>query len=758
LGIVACACSAYPQDDELRRAAEFDAAQRCDEAEVLYRQSLAKAPSSVPVLNNLGNHYLICGHPEKAESYFARLLRIDPTHANANLQLARLATERKQGGTALQYLSKVQDASPAVRLLHAEALQYAGRPEDALTIVDGLQQEANSDPRVLFALGITCARMSLYDRAEEAFNRLLLARPNDFNLLFNLGRAAARAQHYDRAMRTLEVAVKMQPDDVDALLELGLVHAALRDYSRSVYVLARARQHAPKRRDVLLALARAAEDAGFYGDSVIAYDEYLHLTPGDDIARRDRSRVVGYTGTRLTEGIRELTSYIQRRPKDPVGYYYLAQLTWATKPKEALEHLSTALRLDRDFAPAHYSRGWLLHRLGRPADALVDFKAAARLQPSNVSVLDQLGLTYLTLEQPGQAEKILRRALGLAPQNPDVLMHLGRALIALQREDEGQRYLSEFQKLRSDKPRDPRREAGMFELATMSQADRTQLQIKRLREDARTHPGDPELAVHLAGLLLASGQIDEATGVYRELLTANAAPGILHQAGTALARAGEYRLARKFFQRAATDLPTARLDLAIALFFTDGAPAALKAMDEVPERERDGDYLLMEARILDAAGRDREAQRVLQEGLHRASMRVDVVQQAAALLVGWNRFEEAVGLFRKASAINPDDPDLLMGQAIVLALTDRTREAEEILKQIEFRWPEWGQAYITHGLLLEKSERTAEARQKLHTATALGLTNLAVRCGLARLDKQPVPSSQCACATGLRDLLIAACR
>ena len=84
--------------------------------------------------------------------------------------------------------------------------------------------------------------------------------------------------------------------------------------------------------------ARAAEDAGFYGDSVVAYDEYLQISPKDDSVRRDRARVLGYTGARLAEGIRELAVYVQRHPKDSIGYYYLGQLTWrANTPEEALE-------------------------------------------------------------------------------------------------------------------------------------------------------------------------------------------------------------------------------------------------------------------------------------------------------------------------------------------------------------------------------------------------------------------------------------
>jgi tetratricopeptide (TPR) repeat protein len=742
----------------LRRAVQLDSAQKCDEAERLYRQALANTPASAALLNNFGNHYLLCGDPIQAEFYYERLLIINPAHTNANLQMARIAVERKQGTKALQYLSQVKDSSPAVLLLRAEASQYAGEHASALSILDALRKESKGDPRVLFALGITCARIGLYERAESAFNDLLATRPDDFNILFNLGRAAARAQHFDRARRALEVAVKLQPADPDGLLELGLVYAALQDYSRSVYVLAQARQRASQRPDILLALARAAEDAGYYGDSAMAYDEYLHLRPGDDTARRDRGRVCGYTGTRLAEGLKELSWYIQKHPDDPIGYYDLAQFTWTADPQTALQQLTTALRLDPDFAPAHYARAWLLHRLGRTADSLPDFQAVARLEPKSVRPLDQLGLAYLTLEQPLEAEKTLRQALTIAPQDPDVLMHLARALIALDREREAQSYLDRFQKLRGPRIRDPRREPGMIELATMSQAERTQREVERLRHDALTHPGQPELQLHLAELLLTSGQTEQATAAYRELLTRNAGSSIWQQAGATLVRAGQYQMARDFLGRAVADIPKARLDLAIALLSVEGPEPALEAIDQMPEAERDGDYLLMKAHLLDSAGRTAEAEKILLEGLRRSVSRPDVTQQAALLLFRYNRQAEALSILDQAAKANPDNPDLLLEQVILLALTDYTPTAEQTLKQIESRWPEWDRAYLVHGLLLERMNRTGAARQKLQTAIALGSGDLVASCALARLGGHPSPSLQCGCASGLRELIFPVCR
>jgi len=736
--------------DPLREAARLDAEGKCSEAERYYQQALASGPSSPVVLNNAGNHYLVCGEPGKAQAYFERLLKINPDHANANLQLARIAAGRKQGAKALEYLARVKDNSPAVILLRAEASHWAGKRAGALAALDSLEKSAKGDPRVLFMMGITCARIGLYDRAERAFNAVAVKYPSDFDVLFNLGRAAARARHYDRAQSALEVALKLRSGDVDTLLELGLVYAARQDFSRAVYTLAQARQRAPRRADVLLALARAAEDAGYYGDSALAYDEYLELVPGDDTARRDRGRVYGHTGTRLAEGLKELAWYIQKHPGDPVGYFNLAQFSWRNEPDKCLEQLTTAVRLDPNFTPARFARAWLLHRLGRTAEALPDLLAAAKLAPGNARVLDQLGLTYLSVDQPAEAEKVLRQALAISPQDPEVLMHLGRALMALGREEEAQQFLAQFRKVRPKRVRDPRKEAGMIEAATLPAAERRERQIERLRQDSRSHPDDPELQLHLARLLLDDGRVEEAVAEFRDLLTRNAESRIWEQAGAALLRAEQYELAREFLSRAVAERPAARLDLAIATFFTEGPQQALSLIGEVPGGEQAGDYLLMKARILDAAGQTAESEKVLEQGLRQAASRPEVAWQAALLLLHHDRKAEALEVLTRAARSAPGNADLLLGKAVVLGLMDRSSEAEQALREIESRWPEWDRPYLAHGLLLEASARNREAREKLRTAVALGSQDPAASCALARLSGSPAPSPRCADLKGLR--------
>ena len=447
---------------------------------------------------------------------------------------------------------------------------------------------------------------------------------------------------------------------------------------------------------VLLALARAAEDAGYYGDSVVAFDEYLALRPADDAARRDRARVCGLTATGREEGLKQLVHYVEKHPSDPVGYYDLAQLTWTDslkQPSTALEGFASRSAV----SAAYFGRGWLLYRLGRVSDALPDFQAAAKFQPDDPVDVESTRACLPCAEPGVQSEQTFRRVLQSAPQDADALMHLARALIAQDRAEEAQPYLEQFRKRRPEKERNPRSEPGMLELATLPHSELAARQITRLREEAASHPGDPELQFHLAGLLLAEGQTDAALAAYQELLTRNADPRLWYSAGTALARAGQYAIAQEFLRRAG-DFPGARLDYAIATFFGEGPQQASEAMKEVSESERSGDYYLM-VRIAEAKGRTAEAQQ-FQEGLRRSPERADVADRVASFLLKQNRPDDALRVIAGAAKKNPNNPDLLLRQAVILTAADRMTDAQQIIRSIELRWPEWARAYVADGLVL----------------------------------------------------------
>lgn len=520
----------------------------------MYQKALAQGVPGPSLLNNAGNHYLVCRQPEKAREYFERLVKAVPAHPNGNLQLARIEMS-----------------------------------------------------------------MGAFARAEERLTKLAAARPGDFDLLLLLGRAAARAGHAYKARTTLEAALLLKPDDPAAMLEAGLANAASGDYPRSVFLLARAHARSPGQPGIALALARASEDAGYYGDAVTAYDRYLALAPNDSAARRDRARALALTITGRDQGARDLAEYVAKNPSDPLGHFYSAQVIWKSDADGALSRLAEAVRLDPRLAPAHIARAWLLHRLGRGEEALPHLEAALKVTPDEVRALDQLGVVLLSLDRVKEAEAALRKAAALAPKDAEVALHLGRALMDQGKEAEGQKWLDAYQRLRPARQRDARRESGMIELAALDPAGRRAREIERFRSMAKSRPDDPLLQMHLAGLLLADGQREEALREYRTLEGLNGDKEIWAQAGRTLAEAGEREAAKHFLDRAG--LPLARseaetaLQSAIDLALKGNAAGAIKQLRRIESRWPEWDrpwiahgLLLKEAkRSAEAASRFRTA-------------------------------------------------------------------------------------------------------------------------------------------------------
>jgi tetratricopeptide (TPR) repeat protein len=732
----------------------LDAEQKCAEAEAIYQPALARGTPSLALLNNLGNHYLACGDAEKARSSFERVLKLNPRHANANLQLGRIAVERREGARALAFLAQVPDSQPATRLLRAEALHWAGQIGQALALLDGLRAEIAGDQRLFFLYALTCARIGTYSQAEEAFQALLAQHPEDFEILLNLGRVAALAGHFDRARRALEVALRLHPNSVDCLVELGQLSALEADPAKAVYLLAKARELAPQQPGIALALAHAATAGEYYGDAALAYDAYLRLRPDDDTARRDRALVCGYTDARRAEGLQDLATYVKTHPADPVGYFDQAQLLWREHPEEALDQLTKAVNLDPALAGARVARAWLLNRLGRTAEALPELEQAVKSDPRDARALDQLGTTYAALDRSDAAESPLRRALSLAPDNPDVLLHLGKVLMELGREPEATPLLHRYQQLRPQRVRSAWKQPGMIEAATLPAAERAKRQIERLSREAKAHPDDPTLQLHLASLLLSEGRSEEASREFSVLLSRNASTAIWNEAGNLLLSFEQYGLAREFLLRAAAGNAASYLDLAIAVFFIEGAEKALLVLHKVPEEQRSGDFILLKAKLLDAEGHPEEAEKVLDRGLDLSLNRPRILQEAALLLVRHDREPAAMQLLDRAPG---EDPELLLLRAVVLALMNQNAAAEMALKAIEAKWPEWERPYLVHGLLLERAH-SPDAAKKLRTAMALDPAGIASRCALARVVGKPAKDGECACAGGLRELLLPPCR
>jgi tetratricopeptide (TPR) repeat protein len=706
------------------KGAILDSQQRYKDAASYYERALKIAPNSAQVLNNAANHYLASGDRDRARRFYLRTIAIDPHHLNANLQLAQMSVENKQGGEAVAYLSRLPDSSNtdlATLLLRARALALAGQCSDAVQLLGKIEGQATAGPSLYFSKGMTFAQCKLYEQAESAFSRVLDTEPTNFDVLYNLGLASLEAGHIERAINALEAALRQRSEDPDCLYALAQAYVKQQRFVDAAALLAKAQKVAPQRAEVILLLAQVSARLEFFQDAAAKYDEYLRLKPDDDVARRERGFMLAFAN-QFTSARSDLEWYVRKHPRDAVGFYELAVAKAADDRAGALQDLNRALTLDPALTRARYSRGVLNIEEGRPAASIADLEFFVAREPNDYRALAHLGQAYLSVDRASEAADVLKRAVDLAPNAPLALLYYRRALVKLGRTQEAAAILPRLKQAAiNDEGRRP--QAGLIEYLSLSPVDRRSRYLANLKRNVETNPGDTQWKLTLGRELLAEENTAEGLAVFRQLKSASSDPALLAECGRVLLDFEQYDLAREFLQSAiAADASqsTARLDLAIVLFHVQTPQVALSELDQIPVADRKGDYYLLRAQILDSLDRTQEAVDSLNRGIRAAPTRSDLYMQAAAFLLKHKLFHEALDLLDQAARILPKDRDLLMAKAVTLELLQRRTDAQIMLTDLQTRWPEWDRPYVLNGMLLEIQLKSAEARQMLETAIALG--------------------------------------
>ena len=122
------------------------------------------------------------------------------------------------------------------------------------------------------------------------------------------------------------------------------------------------------------------------------------------MARRERGFARANDGQFKT-ALPDLAAYVQKHPRDAVGFYELATAEAYVDRGKALQSLNRALALDAGLVPARYTRAELNIEEGRPAASVDDFRILLDKEPGNYHFLVGLGQAYrrsiaLTRPQP----------------------------------------------------------------------------------------------------------------------------------------------------------------------------------------------------------------------------------------------------------------------------------------------------------------------------------------------------------------------
>jgi len=366
----------------------------------------------------------------------------------------------------------------------------------ALPELGGLLPHRQPAWEVRFDRGLAAFREAHWREAAESFHVALAAGGDSFALHHYAGLAALRLGHYREAVRELEVAARLQPDDSatqnglwQAYRGAGEAAKALAAFRRVVRKdpaqLARLRPHtaaAARKERKVAAMGPPTHEIVFpeEGDD----DLLAHLRPAsepprstiDPEPRGDRSSPPASRSLIASSYDEEVAA------QPPVA---------ATRATPAI---SPSVVSPEDSAPIWMARGTALARAGHYEEAIDAYERAARIDPKNPEVYNDLGNAYFATMQLDRARVLYRKTLAIAPDHAWAMNNLGYTYFA------AKEYETAVQWFQRALTREPDHLFARMNLAVtyhdMGAYDAAIRELKRLLED---HP-DTAKAYYNLGL------------------------------------------------------------------------------------------------------------------------------------------------------------------------------------------------------------------------------------------------------------------
>lgn len=356
----------------------------------------------------------------KALSLYREALRLAPTNADANFQIATLLMWEGKHADSLKHLA-VADATMhgEIRAQALRCADEAGLGNTSATNRAAAAMVANpdlSERDAVFVLpALRAARRA--DLIDSIFTAADARTPLSASGLRVLGLAKEAEGKPVEATAVLERAYALDDTKVAPLVDLTRIALANKQYKQALGYLAHARVLEPSNAAFAYQYGQICLDLNLLGEARRAMSEAVKLAP-DSPEYTFAMGTVSSIAQNPSAGLPYLKKYHEMRPSDPKGvlalgtaYFrdddYVNAAIWL---KQATQTKSTA-------AQAHYYLGRILRLQGQYDQALAQLEQAEALQPDQASVHAELGQTYVQMREYPQAQKQLERAIALDRDN-----------------------------------------------------------------------------------------------------------------------------------------------------------------------------------------------------------------------------------------------------------------------------------------------------------------------------------------------------
>ena len=544
---VSCGSLGGSKSSDSTRFHEVSAAQRTQEAELMFRVLAGEIAGHLGDLEQSVSHYSQ-----------AATLTEDPKVADRATRIALYAEDTESALSAAKRWVELAPDNPEARQTLAILYIRNGQSDQAVPhleyMVEYVNQAAKGEEgRGFLVVGATLAKEKDVDAALEAMQHLLERHPDSAQAHFAYANLALSAQRFQLAADESKKALALDPDHIEArtvraraLLQLGNDTLALEEMKSAV-------KANPESRELRVNYGRMLVQAKEYQQARAVFEELLEEQPDNtdllymlgllnlqdqqyEAAEQTFKRLVD-TGKRKNEGYYYLgrVAEVREQHKDATDYYLKvgegdyfldAQIRVADtylklgsleKARTHLKNLREEIADSDTTIKLYLAEGQLLREAGRFHEGMAVYNRALTEHPSNGDLLYARALMAEKLDRIDLLEADLRAILADDPDNATALNALGYTLADRnERIPEAYEYIQRALEARPDDP------MGwvQYRMGNYTEAEQYLRKAYGLLQDA-------EIAGHLSEIIWVQGNKAEARDLLKRALEKDPEHGYL---------------------------------------------------------------------------------------------------------------------------------------------------------------------------------------------------------------------------------------
>jgi tetratricopeptide (TPR) repeat protein len=265
------------------------------DAEMLYRDTIAKNPNAWMAHNNLGVLLEQDGSVATAMTHYATALRIKPDYAIAHLNIAEVLALQGKFDEAIAHSLEALRLKPDYPNPHNSLGLFYARQGKIDEAVAHFSQALRMKPDYANPhnnLGALLARQGKLDEAIAHFSEALRILPDYAKAHNNLGEALFRQGKIDEAMAHLYLALQIEPEYADPHINLGTLLAGQGKLDEATAHFSEALQIEPNSVEAHNNMGMILARQGKFEDAVAHFSQALLIEPDSARVRRNLERVL----------------------------------------------------------------------------------------------------------------------------------------------------------------------------------------------------------------------------------------------------------------------------------------------------------------------------------------------------------------------------------------------------------------------------------------------------------------------------------